>query len=411
MQVRVVAVAVAVAMGIAACGNASSGGGSGTGQTAGVSATEIRVGGLASITGPLGDQYAPIFDGAQAYFDMVNAQGGVFGRKIKLVAKLDDTTDAARNASQARALVEQHHVFAVIPVAAPIFPGGKYLGEHNIPTFGWHINPEWSSGPSLFGQDGSYIDFTGASTFYGYLGKNIGAKRVAIFAYNVSQSRDCATGAEKSFKRYGFDVAFNDLSLSFGTTSLDADVQRVKDANVDMVATCMDVTGNTLLSKTLRRAGLGNVKQFWPTGYDAQALAQFPDLYEGVYFRSGFVPFEEASLSPGLTQFLDEMKKRKPTTKISEVVLAGWIDADLFVTGLRAAGKDLTRQRVIDAINAIPDYTANQLEGPVDWRIQHTQPNPTDCDAYVQVRGGKFTPIFKQPFVCYPHASPTIPAV
>ena len=411
MQVRVVAVAVAVAMGIAACGNASSGGGSGTGQTAGVSATEIRVGGLASITGPLGDQYAPIFDGAQAYFDMVNAQGGVFGRKIKLVAKLDDTTDATRNASQARALVEQHHVFAVIPVAAPIFPGGKYLGEHNIPTFGWHINPEWSSGPSLFGQDGSFIDFTGASTFYGYLGKNIGAKRVAIFAYNVSQSRDCATGAEKSFKRYGFDVAFNDSSLSFGTTSLDADVQRVKDANVDMVATCMDVTGNTLLSKTLRRAGLGNVKQFWPTGYDAQALAQFPDLYEGVYFRSGFVPFEEASLSPGLAQFLDEMKKRKPNTKISEVVLAGWIDADLFVTGLKAAGKDLTRQKVIDAINGIPDYTANQLEGPVDWRIQHTQPNPTDCDAYVQVRGGKFTPIFKQPFVCYPHASPTIPAV
>jgi ABC-type branched-subunit amino acid transport system substrate-binding protein len=411
MHVQVVAVAVAVALGAAACGNASSGGGTASGQTAGLTATEIRVGGLASVTGPLGDQYAPAFDGAQAYFDMVNAQGGVFGRKIKTVARLDDATDASRNASQARALVEQNHVFAVIPVASPLFPGGNYLGDHNIPTFGWHINPEWSPGPSLFGQDGSYIDFTGVSTFYGYLGKHIGTKRVAIFAYNVSQSRDCATGAEKSFKRYGFDVAFNDASLAFGTTSLDADVQRVKDANVDTVATCMDVSGNTLLSKTLRRAGLANVKQFWPTGYDAQALAQFPDLYEGVYFRSGFVPFEEASLSPGLTQFLDEMKKRKPNTKISEVVLAGWIDADLFVTGLKAAGKDLTRQKVIDAINAIPSYTANQIEGPVDWRIQHTQPNPTDCDAYLQVQHGKFTPIFKQPFVCYPHASPTIPNV
>ena len=175
--------------------------------------------------------------------------------------------------SQARALVEQNHVFAVIPVASPIFPGGKYLQDHSIPTFGWHINPEWSPGPTMFGQDGSFINFTGVNTFYGYLGKQINAKKVAIFAYNVSQSRDCATGAEKAFKQYGFDVAFDDSSLAFGTTSLDADVQRVKDANVDMVATCMDVTGNTLLSKTLRRAGLGNVKQFWPTGYDAQALA------------------------------------------------------------------------------------------------------------------------------------------
>jgi branched-chain amino acid transport system substrate-binding protein len=409
MQVR--AVAVAMAMAVAACGNASSGGGSGTGQTAGVSATEIRVGGLASITGPLGDQYAPIFDGAQAYFDMVNAQGGVFGRKIKLVAKLDDATDAARNASQARALVEQHHVFAVIPVAAPLFPAGKYLADHNIPTFGWNVNPEWSLGPSLFGEKGSFLDFTGTSPFYGYLGKKVGAKRVAIFAYNVSQSRDCATGAEKSFKKYGFDVAFNDSSLAFGTTSLDADVQRVKDANVDMVTTCMDVTGNTLLSKTLHRAGLTNVKQYWPTGYDNEALAKFPDLYENVYFRTGFVPFEEAGQSPGLTQFLDEMKKRKPNTKISEVVLAGWIDADLFVSGLKAAGRQLTRQKVIDAVNAMGDYTANGIEGAIDWRVQHKASNPTDCDAYMQVRQGKFTPIFKQPFVCYPHDSPTIPDV
>jgi ABC-type branched-subunit amino acid transport system substrate-binding protein len=393
-----------------ACGNASSGGAAGgSGQTEGVSANEIRVGGLAAITGPLGDQYAPIFDGAQAYFDMVNEQGGVNGRKIKIVAKLDDATDATRNASQARALVEQNHVFAVIPVASPLFPGGKYLAEHTIPTFGWNVNPEWSSGPSLFGEKGSFLDFTGASPFYGYLGKNIGAKKVAIFAYNVSQSKDCATGAEKSFKKYGFDVAFNDSSLAFGTTSLDADVQRVKEANVDTVTTCMDVSGNTLLSKTLRRAGLTNVKQYWPTGYDQEALAQFPDLYDGVYFRTGFVPFEEASLSPGLTQFLNEMKKRKPNTKISEVVLAGWIDADLFVTGLKAAGKDVTRQKVIDGINAISNYNANGIEGAIDWHLAHTTNNPTDCDAYMQVQHGKFTPIFKQPFVCYPHDSPTIP--
>src|SRR5205085_6948547 len=96
-------------------------------------AAEVRVGGMAAVTGPLGDQYSPVFDGAEAYFAMVTAQGGVNGRKIKLVAKLDDATDSARNASQARALVEQKNVFAVIPVAAPLFPGGKYLADHNVP--------------------------------------------------------------------------------------------------------------------------------------------------------------------------------------------------------------------------------------------------------------------------------------
>src|SRR6266850_830446 len=105
MQVLAAAAAMTVLAG--ACGNAGSGGGgAASGQTDGLSGNEIRVGGLAAVTGPLGNQYAPIFDGAQAYFDMVNEQGGVAGRKIKLVAKLDDATDPARNASQARALVE-----------------------------------------------------------------------------------------------------------------------------------------------------------------------------------------------------------------------------------------------------------------------------------------------------------------
>ena len=51
------------------------------------------------------------------------------------------------------------------------------------------------------------------------------------------------------------------------------------------------------------------------------------------------------------------------------------------------------------------------IQGSVNWTIQHTAINPTDCDAYIQVQNGKFTPIFKKPFVCYPHNSPTVPNV
>jgi len=43
--------------------------------------------------------------------------------------------------------------------------------------------------------------------------------------------------------------------------------------------------------------------------------------------------------------------------------------------------------------------------------VAHHANNPTDCDAYLQVQNGKFTPLFHQPFVCYPHNSPTVPEV
>ena len=111
-----------------------------------------------------------------------------------------------------------------------------------------------------------------------------------------------------------------------------------------------------------------------------------------------------------MTRFLAEMKKRRPRVDSkSEVVLAGWINADLFVQGLKAAGRNPTRQKVIDAINAMSNYTADGIEGGIDWRIAHHANNPTDCTAYLQVRQGKFTPIFQQPFVCIPHTAPSLP--
>jgi hypothetical protein len=113
-----------------ACGNAtkSSGGGGvagggGGAETQGISNTEIRVGSLASITGPLGNQYAPIADGVEAYLGMINDHGGVNGRKIVLSQKLDDATNPSRDISQARALNEQYKDFAVVGVAVPIFTG------------------------------------------------------------------------------------------------------------------------------------------------------------------------------------------------------------------------------------------------------------------------------------------------
>src|SRR5207237_5544485 len=57
MRLRIGAGAAVLALLVAACGNAGKPSGGGSGQTDGVSAHEIRVGGLASITGPLGDQY------------------------------------------------------------------------------------------------------------------------------------------------------------------------------------------------------------------------------------------------------------------------------------------------------------------------------------------------------------------
>ena len=67
-----------------------------------------------------------------------------------------------------------------------------------------------------------------------------------------------------------------------------------------------------------------------------------------------------------------------------------------FYEGLKAAGPDFTRQKVVDAVNANTDYTANGLLGGVDWRTAHSQEAANDCVVYSKIEDGKFKPAFGQ---------------
>jgi hypothetical protein len=197
------------------------------GTNQGVSATEIKVGGLGSATGPLAPQYGPIEKGARAYFDMINDAGGVNGRKIRWVGFRDDATNPSQNVSQSRALVEQDKVFAIVGVAAPIFPGGEYLAQAGIPTFGWNVNDEWELGPNMFGEKGSFLDILNPGPALPFLVKKLGLTKVALLAYGVTQSADCAKGQAKRFRDFGMDVVLEDTNLPFGATDISADIQKI----------------------------------------------------------------------------------------------------------------------------------------------------------------------------------------
>jgi ABC-type branched-subunit amino acid transport system substrate-binding protein len=378
-----------------------------SGDRTGVTSNEIKVGGVVSKSNPTGRPYTDAFKGAEAYFNMVNAKGGVFGHKIKMVSELDDQAQASRNVQAVRSLVEEKKVFAVLPVATIVFAGAKYLADKGVPTFGWNINEQWSPAPNLFGQRGSYTCFTCVQPFLAYVAQQAGAKKVAILSYTSPSSAVCAQGEEASFKKYGPEVAYKDYSLNFGFTDLSADVQAIKDKGVNFVATCMDVNGNINVGKALKQAGVNDVTIYSPEGYDPAIMKKFSKDLEGYRFGSDFVPFEAAQDSKGMTQFINTIKKNGGTA--NELALAGWIDADLLVQGIKASGKNFTRQSVVDNLNKLTDYTANGILAPVDWTVAHTADASQLCTAALEAKGGKFVPILGQPgkpFVCFPNPRP-----
>jgi ABC-type branched-subunit amino acid transport system substrate-binding protein len=423
--VLVGAILTVVVLAAGACGNSkgtsASQGGNNTGPTGtaaggsvavtapGVSATEIRVGGVASVTNPLGGNYGDIFKGVQAYFDMVNAKGGIYGRKLVLSAQLDD--HVGNNQQAVTQLLTQENVFAVMPVAVLLFSGADKLVQANVPTFGWTINPEWqgtAADPRLnmFGETGSYLGPTDASPVLPWLAERLNRHKIGVLAYTVAESAQCAEGVKNSFAKYGkaadADVVFTDKSLNFGVTSLAPQVSQMKSKGVDLVTTCMDTNGVVTLAKEMKKQQLDAI-QYLPDAYDHKFVQTYGDLFENSVVRTDFTAFELPSSDQpaGLKNYLEWIKKQNVTP--SEDSMNGWLNADLFYNGLKAAGPNFSRQKLIDAINKMKLYTADGAVAGVDWTVAHTSPTGSFCQFFSTIEHSTFVTNYSKPgkpFVC-----------
>lgn len=381
--------------------------GAAAGDVPGVTATEIRVGAVVSKTNPIGVPFEDVVKGAQARFDAVNKEGGVFGRKLRIVTTIDDQARASKNVVAARSLVEEWKVFAAL-VATQAFQGAEVLARSGTPTFGYNIQLDWAKAPNLFGAYGSYNCPDCPSVSPAYVAKQVGAKRAAIFAYGSSPSAaTCANSIRDAMSRWGTKVVVFDLSLSFGFSANDISgaVQAMKDNDVDFVATCMDLNGTVNIKKALVAAGRPDVKFYAPQGYDTRTIEQLGADLDGFHFPVQFIPFELAKDSPGMTEFVKAMRARRldPT----ENLLVGWVGASLLVKGIQDAGKGVTQRSVVDAINQLTRWTAGDMITPVNWEHAHgpAQPGDTGCFSYVAAQGGRFVPKWGAkgaPLVCFP---------
>ena len=403
----------AAAIVVAACSNSTSSSSAGGSGAPGVTATSIKVGSIADITGPLSSDFAPLVDGVKAYFAMVNAAGGVNGRKLDLAYQRDDQGSSTTDLTVAQQLVEQDHVFAIVGVGTPFFGGATYLAHQGVPTFGYQVSTDWSDGPSLFAAYGSYLDFSTGAMGYAYVAKQLHSTSVGVIAYGVPQSADACQASVQGLHTFGVTVGYQDLALGFGTDPT-ADVLQMKAHHVDLILTCLDVSGNVALARALVQNGV-SAKQVWLNGYDRSTLQQYASLMNGVTLSVQHVPFEASAaypgVYPGMDAYLAAMQKYQPQSTYNETALDGWINAAQFVAGLRAVGRNLTQAKVVAAINQTTTFNGEGLQTPVDWTKSHTQDVGPFCAAYVVVQNGKFVPEFVQGshsvFVCFNRGSDT----
>jgi ABC-type branched-subunit amino acid transport system substrate-binding protein len=376
----------------------------------GVTANSITVGTISTQTGTLAANSSSVIYGERAYFDYVNAHGGVNGRKIDYKYALDDGGNPTTFNQLANTLINQDHVFAVTGVATIFFQPNLFI-ESGIPTYGYNVTDNWAPAPNLFAAGGSTQYYQAGAAEFAYVARRTESKpSIALVAYGVAASSNACQAAETALKGEGYNISYVDLKIGYPGTTVATDVQRMKQVGSNFVLSCMDVQGNVNMARAIQQYGL-KATQLWLNGNDVPTLEANKSLMQGVYFATYHVPFTAPTrLYPGLTLYLQQMKKYEPQYVYNELAIQGWESAALFAQGVKAAGNDLTWANVIKKTNAITQFTAGGLTAPVNWAVGgHSGHAPPYCVAYVVAKGTQYVPTLNKGqnvFNCF-HSSST----
>jgi hypothetical protein len=338
---------------------------------------------------------------------MVNAHGGINGRKLVLSANLDDGGSPSQFTQEAHIALQQDHVFAAF-ISTYWFTPGLFT-ETGTPTYGYNVSNNWAGPPNLFASGGSIQDYHALAAPVAYLVKRSRATSVALVSYGPGLPGSypaCHTTAQ-DLSKAGIHVSYTGLDASLGG-DFSAEVQQISQRHSDFVLTCMQDSDDVTLARGIKQYGL-KVHQLWLNGYNQDLLNSYSSLMQGVYVdANGFVPFSSTSTFPGrypgMANYLVAMKRYQPRFVTNQLAMQGWQSAALLAAGVRAAGRNLTQQNLITQTNRITDFTADGTTTVVDWTKAHRTEAFPICPSFVQVEGDRFVPVVArthQVFICF----------
>ena len=358
----------------------------------GVSDTEIKVAAIVPTSGASASSFSAAADGIQARFAKANAEGEVGKRKLTLDI-VDDAADPARNLTAAQQAVEQDGTFGVISVTNASDSSGAYLNQHGIPVTGWHVgNSAWGKYKNMFGWRNSNVEDPSKTftTRNADVIKKLGGTKIALVGSNVASSATFIGQLDMAMKKSGVKVVYKTTDLTPADRDFTGVAQKIKDSGADSVYTGLDLLQNAALHEALTQAGVTPKAIVFPGGYDKRVLGIAG--IENSVFSIEFAPFENNT--PAFQEYSKWMQSQLPDKPFyGQVPYIGWLSAEAFIEGIKAAGKDCpTRKAFIKNLRKEKNYTANGAFHPVDFAKVFGK--PILCVYYVQVKNGAFVPLF-----------------
>ena len=315
----------------------------------GISRTEIVLGQTADFSGPQAALVKETTAAAKAYFDKINSQGGVAGRKIVLTS-LDDGYDVKRTVENATKLIDEKQVFALmlprgtanaeallplltdrrVPLLGPV-GGSKAL--HEPPNrYLFNIRPQYR---------------TEAERIVGQLTAQ-GITKIGIVYTDDAFGKDALQGAIDGLKTRKLEPT-GLVSIERGSVNVDAAVKLIGKGEPSAIIGLCIAKPCVALVKGLRKAGIMSTFVSLSNTSAPSYISDLGDDSRGVMVSQVF-PFPESTViavSREFGQLADAAKLPKNYSSME-----GFIAAKIMVEAIKRAGKDPTRESMVAALES-----------------------------------------------------------
>lgn len=335
-------------------------------ETPGVTDTAVMIGTSLPMTGHV-SFFSEYYFGGQAYFDKVNDEGGVHGRKVR-VKVYDDQYDPAKTVANTQRLISQDKVFALFnyvgtPTGIKALP---LINEAKIPLVGIGTGADVFRNPVqpyVFNLRASYHQEAGA--FIKGVVEDLKMTKVAVFYQFDDYGFDGLKGAEIALAKYGLKPVVT-ASYQRGSLDVEAAVGAISKSGAEAVFMVSVYAPASKFIKLVRSAGYNPV--FGNLSFvGSEALAkELEAAGNGVVVTQVVPPQADKNILVGVNEYVAVLKKYYPEKTPTFSGLEGYLDAEILVEGLERAGLDLTREKFIRSLESISKYSL-KIASTVDF--------------------------------------------
>ncbi len=359
-------------------------------EVRGVTDTEIVVGWTTPLSGPAA-LWGVTGLGGKAWADHINAQGGIHGRKIKVILK-DDGYNPARALANLQQMKNNVFVIAGLLGTAVCNAAKDFPADNNIPLITAYgdirifAQQPQAKTRNVFVTYPDYEDEGQYLTVWAI--KNRGAQKVVVFYQNDDYGKMGFEGVKKGMAATGGRAKLvGAVPYEVTERALSTHALKLKESGADTLVMYADPTHAAIITKTMAKVG-----------YQPMVLASFP-LADAIMYKIAGPTWEGTYVGlPGNTglpgtdpdadRVADILKKYEPKIKGKEfLALFGATSMMHLAEGLKNAGRNLTPETLVAGMEKISEWKAENLGARVTYAPGRHHGN--NASRVAQAKGGK----------------------